>query len=126
MKIIITGSREWADSYAIDERLHFTFAELFIDEVLTVVHGDCPTGADYIAHLWCQRMKGYPVIEKKYPADWAQFGKPAGHIRNHLMINENLDADAVFAFPIGESPGTRGCMKYAHKVGLRVLNMGDE
>lgn len=98
-------------------------------EIFTVIHGHCPTGADWIADEWVDWMMGfdYPIDRKRYPADWKQYGKPAGHIRNKQMIDENhADLYAVLAFPLGKSPGTRGCMKYAERMGLMVINLGDE
>jgi hypothetical protein len=41
------------------------------------------------------------------------------------MVDANLDADHVLGFPLGRSPGTRGCMAYAAERGLTVLNLGD-
>lgn len=41
------------------------------------------------------------------------------------MIDENLDADYVLAFPLGESRGTRRCMTYAESKGLTVVNLGE-
>jgi hypothetical protein len=59
-----------------------------------------------------------------YPADWATFGKAAGPRRNAVMVASG--ADAVLAFPLGRSPGTRHCMRLAEKAGIRVINFGEE
>jgi hypothetical protein len=32
----------------------------------------------------------------------------------------------VLAFPLGESRGTRGCMKLAKEAGLNVINCGEK
>jgi hypothetical protein len=53
-----------------------------------------------------------------HPADWAQHGKAAGMIRNREMVA--LGADVVLAFPLGRSPGTRGCIRTAEEAGLTV------
>lgn len=41
---------------------------------------------------------------KQFPADWDQFGKAAGHIRNKQMAEY---ADALVAVWDGKSPGTK-------------------
>ncbi|BBX09437.1 hypothetical protein MAIC_42400 [Mycolicibacterium aichiense] len=56
------------------------------------------------------------VTEEWHPADWDQYGKAAGHIRNNHMVS--LGADLCLPFPLGESRGTRGCMLAAQKAGI--------
>lgn len=49
------------------------------------------------------------VVVKQHPADWLHYGSPAGPRRNQEMVD--LRPVEVFAFPLGESRGTRGCMR---------------
>jgi hypothetical protein len=37
----------------------------------------------------------------------------------------SLGADVCLAFPLGASPGTRGCMNIAERAGIHVINKGD-
>ena len=82
---------------------------------LTVVHGDCPTGIDKGADVVARRM-GFTV--EPHPADWAKLGKRAGPMRNQAMVD--LGADLCLAFPMGESRGTRDCMRRAEAAGIPV------
>lgn len=63
------------------------------------------------------RRMGWEV--QAYPADWDRYGRSAGHRRNAQMVADG--ADLCLAFPLGESRGTRGCMRLASQAGIRVL-----
>lgn len=84
-----------------------------------LVHG-AATGADTMAGKIAKEL-GWQVEE--YPADWNKHGKAAGPIRNQQMVD--LGADICLAFPLGESRGTRHCMKAAERAGIKVVNHGD-
>lgn len=118
-RVLVTGSRNYADKACVFGALDGAY-----EPGLTVVHGGA-RGADTLAGEWVQRMRtrGYPVVEEVHPADWDKHGKPAGCIRNQEMVN--LGADACLAFPLGESRGTRHCMKAAEKAGIPVINFGE-
>ena len=60
--------------------------------------------------------EGYDQI--RCPANWFGRGYAAGPIRNKQMLD--LKPDIVFAFPCGESKGTRGMIKLAEKAGIQV------
>lgn len=130
MKVIVTGWREWPAPYALFEELDaaLRFAE-FLGEPLVVVHGACPTGADRFAAYWVsyRQREGRRVEALPYPADWAAHGRGGGPIRNRLMVNENMDADLLFAFLSPKSRGTVDCRDYALSVGQRVkeINLDD-
>lgn len=118
MRILITGSREWTDWNALNNVL----SEYLNESDLVIVHGDCPTGADWMAKRWC-KFKG--VLEEPHPANWKQFGKQAGPIRNQEMVD--LDADKCVAFPLPQSRGTFDCMNKARRAGIpvRVVEPGE-
>jgi len=59
---------------------------------------------------------GWPY--KQFFADWDKYGRKAGPIRNHEMID--FGADELMAFPDNDSKGTKECAKYAHKKGVEV------
>lgn len=124
MKLIVTGSRDWVDEDLIEQAFYvFTDSALNRNEQITVVHGDCPTGADAIAN-WIAENYGFHI--RRYPAEWNLHGRGAGPIRNEEMVREHRNADYVLAFPLGESRGTRGCMKIASEAGLTVVNLGEK
>lgn len=129
LRILVTGSRSWQDRATIKDALLKAAEEYTPDDGawanrdITVVHGNA-RGADTIAHLVAVAL-GWAV--EPHPctdADWAVFGKSAGHRRNGRMVS--LGADVCLAFPIGESRGTRGCMELAKKAGIPVINYGEE
>jgi hypothetical protein len=112
MRVLVTGSRDWSDEAAVCT----TLTELLrLADRITVVHGACPTGADAIAHRWASDTPG--ATPEPHPADWS-IGKKAGPLRNQAMVD--LGADVCLAFPVGESRGTRDCMRRAEAAGIPV------
>jgi hypothetical protein len=111
MRILVTGSRDWADWNLLNNTLN-EYAEC---ENIVIVHGDCPTGADVMAQKWadCQGVR-----VERYPADWKRYKKSAGPIRNQQMVD--LGADVCLAFPLPQSRGTIHCMEAARKAGIPV------
>lgn len=78
--------------------------------------------------ILCGMAKGRDMAGKRYaeqrrfhvryfPADWQQYGKKAGPIRNDLMAQ---NADALVAFWDGQSPGTKNMIETAQRYGLAV------
>lgn len=139
MRVIVTGSRAWKDKNRIWRSLDLMAA----NGPLTVVHGDCPDGADAMAAEWCRYalaiscgvgIRSYLVTEEPYPAKWKTYGKAAGHIRNGEMVA--LGADVVLAFCAwcdnimcprhdieGDhmTHGTENCVRQARAAGIEVL-----
>ncbi|MDQ6978134.1 MAG: DUF2493 domain-containing protein, partial [Ghiorsea sp.] len=54
---------------------------------------------------------GINIIE--YKADWKQFGRAAGVIRNKTIVE---NAAHILAFWDGKSPGTQNSINYAKKL----------
>jgi hypothetical protein len=125
-RLLITGSRQWPDENAVWESIAMAIAEnLPNGGTVTIVHGGCPTGADYFAHTWFSLPicdPGYQVVEEVHPADWERYGKAAGPIRNQAMVDRG--ADLVLAAPLpgarSLSKGTWDCVDRARVAGLRV------
>lgn len=117
MRVLVTGSRNWTNEAAVYSAL----TELIrTSNRITVVHGACPTGADAIAHHWATSVPG--ATAEPHPAEWDRHGKAAGPIRNQQMVD--LGADVCLAFLLGESRGTRDCMRRAEAAGIPVQNEG--
>lgn len=72
-------------------------------------------GADYLAGEWAKK-NGFEVYV--YEANWKDFGKAAGPLRNSAMLN--ADIDFVIAFWDGKSPGTRDTITKARAMRLPV------
>lgn len=113
MRILITGSRDWNDSQAIAKAI-LNFAPFNWEEV-TIVHGDCPTGADAMAQRFAESLE---IETERHPANWSLYGRAAGPKRNQKMVD--LGADIVLAFMNPGSKGTADCVKRAKKAGLTV------
>ena len=124
MRILITGSRNWGNPHAVEDAILGALYSAEVspyDEDVVIVHGDCLTGADVAADLIARR---WAFEIEAWPADWTSHGKAAGPIRNQQMVNAG--ADLCLAFPLGESRGTRDCMRRADAAGIPVLNYGDK
>lgn len=121
MRILITGSRSWTDRAAIRQAIVAWGQSVGAHpQQVTIVHGGAP-GADILAADVALEF-GCPSEEHR--ADWHTHGKAAGPIRNAEMVA--LGATACLAFPIGASPGTRGCMRLAEAAGIPVyVHEGD-
>lgn len=110
MKLLVTGSRGWKHNGII----HRLLTQLKPD---SVVHGDCPTGADARADTICRRLR-IPVT--RYPADWKNLGISAGFRRNTEML-EKETPDVVLAFWDGQSRGTEHTINEARRLNLKVM-----
>lgn len=140
MRILVTGSRGWTDREAIYRSLTHACEQYQLNfppdeygntmpdpEKITVVHGDCPTGADAIATDWCVTNNFVP---ETHPPDWSR-GRKAGPERNEYMVS--LGADLCFAFigpctsPRCSKPGNHfshgatGCADLAESAGIRTI-----
>lgn len=125
MRILVTGSRSWTDEHVVHaelDRLHELHGPL------TIVHGACPTGADFFASTWAIGKRDVTV--ERHRADWKQLGRSAGPERNARMVD--LGADVCLAF-IGrctsprcsqpgrhDSHGATGCAELAEAAGIPV------
>jgi len=131
MRVLVTGSRDWDDRDAIYRALHVEVMEKFgrkgydddghfVDwlcpDNLTLVHGDCPTGADRIADDWAL---SHWIHVERHPAEWKKFGKPAGFIRNKEMVERG--ADLCLAFIKNNSRGAGMTADLAEKAGIKTL-----
>ena len=107
MKVAVIGSRTFKDK----ERL---FAVLSSNNITHIISGGA-IGADTIAEQWAA-ANNIPVTI--YKPDWEKFGKSAGFIRNYDIIK---DAEMIIAFWDGESKGTEHSLKYANKIGKKIV-----
>lgn len=123
MRILVTGSRDWANPFVIGAALEEAISNLYneagkegraVSEPV-IVHGDA-RGADRWAKLWALAF-GYE--HDPHPADWSRLGKAAGVKRNQQMVDKG--ADLVLAFPSGQSIGTRDCMERAAAAGIPIV-----
>jgi hypothetical protein len=114
-RVLVTGSRTWKDYGRIYRRLAELGNADHGTQMLVVIHGDAPNGADALADR-AARDLGYHV--RKYPADW-DLGKTAGKDRNGFMLRTE-QPQVVLAFWEDESSGTGDCIEKALDMGCYV------
>ncbi|MGW2169169.1 SLOG family protein [Streptomyces sp. NPDC001705] len=116
MRVIVTGSRAWPDPVRVSHELTTLYLQ---HGPFVLVHGACSTGADAAARHWYE-IAGADLgcTEVRYPADWEQFGKRAGPIRNKQMVEAG--ADLVLAFPLPGGRGTQNTIDLAEAAGITV------
>lgn len=121
MRVLIAGSRSWADGDAVHRVLdEYLKAAGQCGEPLTVIEG-CAQGADWFAHTY--KPSGLLVHHAHYPADWKRYGKSAGPIRNRKMLLDGMP-DVVVAFsadPI--TRGTADMVKVAEQYNVPVVRI---
>jgi len=124
MRILVTGSRDWTDEYAISTAIHEAWVGAGFPAQVTIVHGACPTGADAIATRVATRA-GFAV--EKHPANWSA-GRAGGPARNKAMVELGADITLAFIGPCTSprckvrtahnSHGATGCAKLAEAAGI--------
>lgn len=111
-RILISGSRNWSDQQTIYRAL----GEYAGAEHVVLLSGRCMQGADVICEAYA--LENDWEIEA-YPADWKQFGKKAGPMRNAAMVAAG--ADIALIFIKDSSKGAGGCAMMAHRSGIKTV-----
>jgi hypothetical protein len=114
MRILITGSRDWTNKVVVANSIRQAWIDAGKPYRVTIIHGGA-RGADYIADAFAKRMH---FGTEKHEANWEEFGKKAGYIRNQNMVD--LGADICLAFIRNESRGATMCADLAEKAGIPV------
>jgi hypothetical protein len=118
LKVLICGDRNWTNDKLIKANL--LSLQVYWGDRLILIEGECQ-GADKLGAQVAREL-GVPEEDiRKFPADWAKYGKAAGPIRNQQMLDEGKP-DIVLAFhpDIGSSKGTLDMIKRANKAGIPV------
>jgi len=87
---------------------------------LTVIISGTARGADQLGEKFADEM-GLEI--RRFPADWNQYGKRAGVIRNEQMARyagEYGNQGVLIAFWDGKSKGTRWMIELAKQYGLKA------
>jgi hypothetical protein len=118
MRILFCGDRNWTNYKVICD----VMADLDPD---VVIEGEAP-GADSLARDAAEYF-GIPIV--RYPADWKQYGRAAGPIRNTQMLTEGTP-DLVIAFHdnLAASKGTKNMVEQSKKrnIPVKVYNSKGE
>lgn len=112
MKVLVCGGRDFKNEKLLEE----TLSEYKID---FIIDGGA-MGADYLAYAYAVM---HNIKHESFPAEWKEFGKAAGPIRNKQMLDEGKP-DLVIAFPGGR--GTANMVEQAEKAGVKVIRIEDE
>jgi hypothetical protein len=118
-KALICGSRDYTDHEII---------RVWIEKLMklgydTIIEGEAK-GADIIARNIATEL-GLKV--EKFPANWKEFGRAAGPIRNAQMLREgNPDIVIAFSQHFKTSKGTKNMVHLATKKGVNVILIGEE
>lgn len=112
MKTIIAGSRTITDYGTVEQAI--IESGFYISEV---VSGKAK-GVDTLGEQWATK-NGLPI--EAFPANWDEYGKSAGPIRNKEMAEY---ADALIAVWDGNSRGTQHMIITAVQAGLKVYIKG--
>lgn len=113
-RILVCGSRTFDTGYVINYELDY-ISHYYNGNVM-VIHGGA-NGADRLGGKWAEANDKTLEV---YVADWNQFGKRAGYLRNTRMLEEGRP-DRVVAFvdkPLEESKGTKMMVDIARKGGV--------
>jgi len=111
MKVIIAGGRDFNDYELLQRTCNWVFKGV---ETLEIVSGGA-RGADKLGERYAKEIGLTPTVMK---ADWDEYGKAAGPIRNSQMAKY---ADALIAFHDGSSTGTSDMIKKARRENIHVL-----
>lgn len=113
MRILVCGGRDYDNWPELQSALNKYGAS-----TNTIISGGAK-GADFLARVYA---KYYNQEYKEFPANWAKYGKAAGHIRNQQMIDEG-EPDIVIAFKGGN--GTKDMIKRARAHEIEVIEIED-
>ena len=105
-RVIIAGSRNFADYELLKSKCDFLFSKR---KPTAILCGEA-RGADTLGKRYAEANQ-IPVLS--FPADWEQYGRKAGYIRNSAMAEH---ADALIAFWDGQSRGTRNMIEIAQSM----------
>lgn len=110
IKIIVAGSRDFSNYSLLKDKLDRAKEHFGIFEVVS----GTANGADSLGERYAEE-NNLPI--KRFPADWDQYGKSAGYIRNEEMAEYS---DGCIVFWDGESKGTKHMIDLAKKYNIKL------
>lgn len=113
-RVLVCGGRDYNDQAMLFGMLDM---EAETNGIISIIQGDCPTGADHLARMWAISRNCH---FDSFPANWKAHGKAAGPIRNQQMIDEGKPTK-VFTFP--GARGTADMVRRAKKAGLPTIEV---
>ena len=128
-RILVTGSRLFDDRPQMVRALSDASAIPGRDRQLVLRHGGAK-GADAVADaVWTDWNLLWPrwLKPEVFMADWDQYGKKAGSMRNTRMLEDLVEGeqvDLVLGFPLARSIGTWDCLRKAKAKDIPIRNYG--
>lgn len=110
MKTIIAGSRSITEYSLLLKAVHLSGFQI------SLVISGCAQGVDSLGERYA-REHHLPL--RRFPAQWARFGKSAGFIRNEQMA---YHADALLLLWNGFSAGSQNMLHIARHQGLHTFS----
>ena len=111
MKLIVAGSRSIASSIVVFRAIDRVRKIIDVTEIVS----GAAKGVDSLGEAYA---KANGLAVHVFPADWDQYGKRAGFIRNETM---GVYADALLAVHDGVSKGTIHMINFMTKQNKRVF-----
>jgi len=115
-RVIVAGCRDFTDQSIGFNHISYVLSRVLPCDI-QIICGEA-RGADTIGKLWAQERN---ISVVSFPADWNQYSKSAGYIRNSQMAQY---ATHLIAFWDGHSHGTKHMIDLAKKYSL-VINIRD-
>lgn len=112
MRVVIAGSRSITNYQDVLDAVEYAIEQGVIP---TVVISGTAGGVDTLGEQFAAEFN-IPV--ERFPADWKQYGKRAGYLRNVQMAEQ---ADAVIVVWDGVSKGSQHMINIAKNHNLRVI-----
>lgn len=112
--VLVSGKRDFTDYIVFRYILDKSLAS--INDNIVIIEGGA-RGTDALAKQYAIE-RHYEFIE--FPADWDNYGRAAGIIRNDEMVNfiKDKSCKALF-FWDGQSRGTGDCLMRAKRAGIK-------
>ena len=129
VRVLVTGDRNWRGACAmmdVFEKLPDTLFEalnpewdgmgnsFFLPDEILIVQGEA-RGADTYADV-CAQLMGFQG--EGYPANWNEYGRAAGPIRNQAMLDTGIDYWIAFHTDLSNSRGTRDMVDRLQTAGI--------
>lgn len=108
MNLMVCGGRDFNDKELLFKTLDDLVAKKGWKDII-ILEGEAK-GADTLAKDYVAKRN---LLFKPYPADWKNWGKAAGPIRNKAMVT---DCDYCVAFWDGQSRGTRSSIEFCREL----------
>lgn len=117
IRICVAGSRSFHDTEKFDKIIRAYLLGIPKGAPYCFISGAAWRGADRLIIDWA-KLNNVPCFE--YPANWDEFGKRGGYIRNAEMRN---DLTHLFALYDGSSRGTLEMIRETEKLALKLDNI---